>query len=92
MTRHDLRQLMSRGLATTRGNYRSLLKLFGMPETDYKRFMNFLAAHECVVDFRPFRVDSVAARLPTTAAAPLRFDEARGIDRRASTRRAAPTA
>jgi transcriptional regulator with PAS, ATPase and Fis domain len=92
MTRHDLRQLMSRGLATTRGNYRSLLKLFGMPETDYKRFMNFLAAHECVVDFRPFRVDSVAARLPATAAAPLRFDEARGIDRRASTRRAAPTA
>jgi hypothetical protein len=31
------------------------LTLFGMPESDYKRFMNFLAAHQCVVDFREFR-------------------------------------
>jgi transcriptional regulator with PAS, ATPase and Fis domain len=55
MTRHDLRQLIRRGLTTTRGNYRALLSLFGMPESDYKRFMNFLAAHECVVNFREFR-------------------------------------
>jgi len=55
MTRHDLRQLLRRGLATTRGNYRALLELFRMPQSDYKRFMNFLAAHECVVDFREFR-------------------------------------
>jgi DNA-binding NtrC family response regulator len=55
ITRHDLRQLIRRGLATTRGNYRAMLKLFGMPESDYKRFMNFLAAHECTVDFREFR-------------------------------------
>ena len=55
MTRHDLRQLVRRGLTTTRGNYRALLALFGMPESDYKRFMNFLATHECVVDFREFR-------------------------------------
>ena len=55
MTRHDLRQLVRRGLTTTRGNYRALLTLFGMPETEYKRFMNFLAAHECAVDFREFR-------------------------------------
>jgi DNA-binding NtrC family response regulator len=55
ITRHDLRQLVRRGLATTRGNYRAILKLFGMPESDYKRFMNFLAAHECTVDFREFR-------------------------------------
>ena len=59
MTCHDLRQLMIRGLAATRGNYHALLKLFGMPDSDYKRLMNFLAAHECVVDFRQFRVDSV---------------------------------
>ena len=32
-----------------------MLKLFGMPESDYKRFMNFLAAHDCTVDFREFR-------------------------------------
>ena len=55
ITRHDLRQLLRRGLATTRGNYRAMLKLFGMPESDYNRFMNFLAAHDCTVDFREFR-------------------------------------
>jgi hypothetical protein len=55
ITRHDLRQLIRRGLVTTRGNYRAMLKLFGMPESDYKRFMNFLAAHDCTVDFREFR-------------------------------------
>ena len=55
ITRHDVRQLVSLGLASTRGNYRALLKLFGMDESDYKRFMNFLAAHECTVDFRQFR-------------------------------------
>ena len=55
MTRNDLRQLLRRGLTTTRGNYRAVLTLFGLPESDYKKFMNFLAAHECVVDFREFR-------------------------------------
>jgi DNA-binding NtrC family response regulator len=55
ITRHDMRELVRRGLATTRGNYRGLLKLFGMPAQDYKRFLNFLAAHECGSDFREFR-------------------------------------
>ncbi len=55
VTRHDMRELVRRGLATTRGNYRSLLRLFGLPAGDYKRFLNFLAAHDCNVDFRAFR-------------------------------------
>ncbi len=55
VTRHDMRELVRRGLATTRGNYRSLLRLFGLPAADYKRFLNFLAAHDCNVDFRAFR-------------------------------------
>ncbi len=55
ITRHDMRELVRRGLSTTRGNYRALLKLFGMPPADYKRFLNFLAAHECRADFREFR-------------------------------------
>jgi DNA-binding NtrC family response regulator len=55
ITRHDMRELVRRGLATTRGNYRALLRLFGMGPQDYKRFLNFLAAHECNVDFREFR-------------------------------------
>jgi DNA-binding NtrC family response regulator len=55
ITRHDVRELVRRGLHATKGNYRLLLKHFGMPERDYKRFMNFLAAHNCQVDFREFR-------------------------------------
>ncbi len=55
VTRHDIRQLVRRGLATTRGNYRALLKLFGMSPGDYKRFLNLLAAHDCRTDFREFR-------------------------------------
>jgi transcriptional regulator with PAS, ATPase and Fis domain len=55
ITRHDMRELVRKGLTTTRGNYRALLRLFGMQAQDYKRFLNFLAAHECNVDFREFR-------------------------------------
>jgi DNA-binding NtrC family response regulator len=55
LTRHDLRELVKRGLAATHGNYRATVRLFGMPDGDYKKFMNFLTTHECVVDFRPFR-------------------------------------
>ena len=55
LTRDDLRGVVRRGLATTRGSYRALLALFGMQECDYKRLLNFLAAHDCAVDFRPYR-------------------------------------
>jgi DNA-binding NtrC family response regulator len=55
ITRADLRQLIRRGLSNTSGNYRAVLQLFGMEAQDYKRLMNFLAAHECVVDYREFR-------------------------------------
>ena len=55
ITRHDVRELVCRGLHTTAGNYRPLLKLFGMPQRDYKRFLNFLSTHDCGVDFRSFR-------------------------------------
>lgn len=55
LTRHDIRQLVTKGLEATHGNYRALLKLFGMSPQDYHRFHNFLAAHDCKVDFRAFR-------------------------------------
>jgi transcriptional regulator with PAS, ATPase and Fis domain len=55
VTRHDLRELMRRGLRTTTGSYRALVPLFGMEARDYKRLLNFLAAHDCNVDPRPFR-------------------------------------
>jgi len=55
LTRDDLRGVVRRGLATTRGSYRALPALFGMQDRDYKRLLNFLAAHDCAVDFRPYR-------------------------------------
>ncbi len=55
LTRHDLRMLIRKGLRTSRGSYRGLLQLFGLDEGDYKRLLNFLAAHECSIDFREFR-------------------------------------
>jgi transcriptional regulator with GAF, ATPase, and Fis domain len=55
ITRKDLRELIGLGLTNANGNYRNLLKLFGIPETEYKRLLNFLAAHECTVDVRAYR-------------------------------------
>jgi len=55
ITRHDIRELVVRGLRTTHGNYRALLRLFGISHEDYKRFHNFLMAHGCKVDYRSFR-------------------------------------
>jgi transcriptional regulator with PAS, ATPase and Fis domain len=55
ITRHDIRELVVRGLRTTHGNYRALLRLFGIGAHDYKRFHNFLMAHDCKVDYRAFR-------------------------------------
>ena len=68
ITRHDLRELVKRALSTTCGNYRALVKLFRMPPKDYKRFLNFLAAHDCRVDFREFRTgnDHVPSPRPPT--------------------------
>ena len=59
ITRHDLRELVRRGLRESRGRYKSVLTLFGMPSGDYRRFMNFLAAHGCGVGVREFRDASV---------------------------------
>jgi two-component system response regulator HydG len=64
ITRHDMRELVRKGLSTTRGNYRALLKLFGMSSPDYKRFLNFLAAHDCGADFRAFRHGTAEAQRP----------------------------
>jgi transcriptional regulator with PAS, ATPase and Fis domain len=60
ITRHDIRELLRRGLMTTCGNYRALMTLFGMSQTDYKRFLNFLAAHDCRIDARSYRRGSAS--------------------------------
>jgi DNA-binding NtrC family response regulator len=64
ITRHDMRELVRKGLTTTRGNYRALLKLFGIANQEYKRFLNFLAAHDCGADFRAFRHGTADAQRP----------------------------
>ena len=64
ITRHDMRELVRRGLAATSGNYRAMLHLFGIEAHDYKRFLNFLAAHDCSVDFRQFRTGATVRISP----------------------------
>jgi hypothetical protein len=60
MTRDDLRELVGRGLLDAGGNYRMLLPIFGIADRDYKRFLNFLQAHDCALDFRSFRSSRAA--------------------------------
>jgi len=64
ITRHDLRELVRRGLRESRGRYKSLLTLFGMSGDDYRRFMNFLAAHDCSVAVREFRKGELSPEAP----------------------------
>jgi len=61
ITRHDLRELVRRGLQESRGRYKAMLSLFGMQSSDYRRFMNFLAAHGCGVEYRDYRAPARAA-------------------------------
>ncbi|HTM05372.1 MAG TPA: sigma-54 dependent transcriptional regulator [Vicinamibacterales bacterium] len=55
ITRADLAALIDRGLRTTVGSYRALLRVFNLPITDYKRFHAFLYQHECNLRVRPYR-------------------------------------
>jgi DNA-binding NtrC family response regulator len=55
LTRAHLTELVSRGLERSGGNYRSLVALFNMPQSDYKRFLTFLSSHRCHVRFQTFR-------------------------------------
>ena len=63
LTRNDIRGLVQRGLATTHGSYRAMVALFHIGPNNYKRFLNFLAAHDCRVDVQSFRADA-ADRAP----------------------------
>ena len=61
LTREEVRYIVSAGLERTRGSYKQLAMLFNMPQTDYKRFLNFLRKHGCQLPFRRFRGVLVAA-------------------------------
>jgi transcriptional regulator with GAF, ATPase, and Fis domain/Tfp pilus assembly protein PilF len=55
LTRSDVIALVSRGLMKTGGKYKDVARLLGIPDAEYKRFMDFLRQNRCRVDFRPFR-------------------------------------
>ena len=57
-----------RGLRTTRGNYRALLRLFGMPHARLQAVPQLPDAHDCKVDYRAFRTGVSDAPPPTRAA------------------------
>ena len=78
ITRHDLRELVRRCLRETRGRYKDVLTLFGMPSGDYRRFMNFLAAHECGVEVREFREAAASPKAPGNAAGVFRSGKCPG--------------
>jgi len=76
LTRNDLRELIRRGLRESRGRYKALLTLFGMSSGDYRRFMNFLAAHDCGIAVREFRHaphPGTAAVVPPLFSGPANF-------------------
>jgi two-component system response regulator AtoC len=58
LTRADLRRIVTLGLERTKGNYRLLMQLFHMSESDYKRFLTFLRKYQCQLPFQSFRVVS----------------------------------
>jgi len=55
ITKNQLEHLIRQGLERTGGSYRKMLPLFRLPESDYKRFMDFLRRHHCNIDFRGYR-------------------------------------
>ncbi len=61
LTRADLRRVVQFGLERTSGNYRVLVRLFNMPQDDYKRFLSFLRKHDCHLPFQRFR--AIPARM-----------------------------
>lgn len=70
ITRHDVREVISRGLKMTRGSYRGLVKVFHMEDHDYKKLLNFLSTHNCTVDGRTFRDAGWMVEPPPELASP----------------------
>jgi len=55
ITKNQVEHLIRKGLERTRGSYKKMLPLFRIPDSDYKRFMDFLRRHNCNIDFRTYR-------------------------------------
>ena len=46
LNRAQVRDILAAGLRRTNGSFKRLVTLFGMPDSDYPRFMDFLRHHE----------------------------------------------
>jgi len=55
ITRNQMEHLIRQGLERTGGSYKKMLPLLRIPDSDYKRFMDFLRRHNVNVDFRGYR-------------------------------------
>jgi transcriptional regulator with PAS, ATPase and Fis domain len=61
LTRGELAALVDRGLQETHGSYRALLKVFRLPESDYKRLHAFLYQQQCNLPVAQYRKGRGAA-------------------------------
>jgi DNA-binding NtrC family response regulator len=61
LARADLAALIDRGLQETHGSYRTLVTLFHLPPTDYKRFHAFLYQQQCNLPVAPYRMARIDA-------------------------------
>ncbi|MBC8427751.1 hypothetical protein H8D98_00670 [bacterium] len=50
LNRLQVKAIIAKGLQESRGNYKRLLPLLGLPESDYQKFMDFLRYHELKPD------------------------------------------
>jgi transcriptional regulator with PAS, ATPase and Fis domain len=55
ITRTDVRNVVRRGLEQTRGSYKMVAERFNMAPPDYKRFLNFLRKHDCLLPYKEYR-------------------------------------
>jgi DNA-binding NtrC family response regulator len=62
LTRRDVTELIQSGLSRTSGSYRSLLALFNLSDSDYKRFHAFLRQQNCNLDARAYRRPGIAVK------------------------------
>jgi transcriptional regulator with GAF, ATPase, and Fis domain len=55
VTRKQIREIITRGLERTSGDYRALAQLFNIADSDFKRFVGLLRRYDCHVALQPFR-------------------------------------
>ena len=55
IARGDVRAVVGKALREVRGNYRVVTRVFNIAPNDYKRFLNFLRKHGCLLPYREFR-------------------------------------